>query len=71
MIAKMPVASYDAMKSRLRTLLSEWGFWSPDELEKVASFVEREAVHYAVQAQVAPIMKAATELSQAKCPRKK
>ena len=70
-MAKMPVASYDAMKSRLRTLLSEWGFWSPDEMEKVASFVEREAVHYAVQAQVASVAKTATKLAQTKRSRKK
>lgn len=51
-MSRMPCASYDAMKARLRELLSEWGMWSSAELERVASFVEREAVLYAAQSQM-------------------
>jgi hypothetical protein len=48
--ARMPAASYGAMRKRLGELLSRWGIWTPAELEEVAVFVERESVLYAVQA---------------------
>jgi hypothetical protein len=48
----MPIPSYDAMKRRLRDVLHEWGYWTDDELDVVAQFVEKEAVLYAAQSQM-------------------
>jgi hypothetical protein len=53
-MTRMPAASYDAMKKRLREVLQHWGIWTPDELEVVATFVEREVVLYATQ--TSPVM---------------
>lgn len=49
MATRMSPPAYAAMKLRLRSLLQNWGLWTDDELEEVATFVERDAVSFAVQ----------------------